>query len=913
MSHLAMGIDVGGTHITAGIVDLKKQELINNSIVRINTDSSGSLQSVLESWISLIKECLSMIGNKPIAGIGLAMPGPFDYANGISEILGLGKYESLFGLNIRYALASLLNGKIHPRRIRFMNDAHCFLAGETWKELNPSENIIGLTLGTGFGSAFCRGNQIVFYGNEVPSGGFLYNQAFRDKTAEEYFNTQWFLNRYAELSNVQIENVKELANLALNNDTAMRVFEEFAVNLAEFLSEYINKFKAQKLIIGGSISKSAFLFKDILAKELVTSKINIDVKISNMGEHAALLGAGRLIDDNFYLNQPLFNNSLNPILIADENHENGQLQALSWRTTKQFLAPVEYNSSIKGKYNIYPTFPVGTGKISVGIEALVDELTKYDKIIIDGYIGVYWQLLADQLYNEFSKRNISVCIYDVKSAMIAENSIETIIKLYKGKEDSIFGKRAELHLIDFFDQDKLARIIPNPNAQINILIGCGAELSGWKGTLVYADLPKNELQFRMRSGSVTNLGSTLPGDSKSMYKRFYFVDWIVLNEHKRKIFPKINYIIDAQRPSKLLSIYADIIREGLKKMSENFFRVRPWFEPGAWGGSWIKNHIDGLAKDVPNYAWSFELIVPENGLIFESDSRLLEISFDFLMFQEYNNVLGIAAERFGVEFPIRFDFLDTFDGGNLSIQCHPRPGYIKKEFGENFTQDECYYILDSKNNAQVYLGFQEDIVPDNFRKNLEISFENDSPIDIDKYVQSHPVQKHDLLLIPSGTIHGSGKDNLVLEISSTPYIFTFKMYDWLRMDLDGKPRAINIDHAFNNLNFERKGELVKKELLAKPEVIDSGNDWRIVHLKTHKDQFYDIERLEFLKSLEINTNNRCHVCMLVEGESVLLVTKNGMQQRFNYAETFVIPAAAISYRFVNEGSSEIKIVKAFVK
>ncbi|MCB0114180.1 MAG: class I mannose-6-phosphate isomerase, partial [Caldilineaceae bacterium] len=229
------------------------------------------------------------------------------------------------------------------------------------------------------------------------------------------------------------------------------------------------------------------------------------------------------------------------------------------------------------------------------------------------------------------------------------------------------------------------------------------------------------------------------------------------------------------------------------------------------------------------------------------------------------------------------------------------------------TQDETYYILDAKPDAQVYLGFQDGIDPVTFRRALEESQAKAQAMDIEQFVQHFPAQKHGLFLIPHGTVHCSGKDVMVLEISATPYIFTFKMYDWMRLDLDGKPRPINIERAFANLNFSRQGSRVADELISKPTVIAHGDDWQLVHLPTHADHFYDVHRFEFDSSVEAETGGSCHVMSLVEGTSILLEMADGTQQRFNYAETFVVPAAAGRYRLVNEGNGRAMVVKAFVK
>lgn len=583
------------------------------------------------------------------------------------------------------------------------------------------------------------------------------------------------------------------------------------------------------------------------------------------------------------------------------------------RKTSQRLAPAAKPKCHCNSYDLYPAFPLPAHSISRGFAELAGRLVKHRAVRVDGYVGVHWEGFVKQLKRAFADLGVSLSVIDVSKAVTAPGQVEELAAPFLGGDDPLFGTRITRQLSDFFKADELAELRPDPTAECTMLFGCGAALVNWEGPLVYVDLPKNELQFRSRAGAATNLFVQLPQPPKAQYKRYYFVDWPLLNQHKADVLPHVDWFVDEQRSDEPAIIAGDTLRTALRQMSHSVFRARPWFEPGPWGGQWIKQHIPELPQDVPNYAWSFELIVPENGLMFSDGEGLLEVSFDWLMFQHAAEVLGDCAERFGSEFPIRFDFLDTFAGGNLSVQCHPRPEYIRDHFGERLTQDETYYILDCEADAEVYLGFLAGVDPTEFRRRLEESFEHGAEVDIKKYVNTEPAHKHDLFLIPNGTIHCSGVNNLVLEISATPYIFTFKMYDWLRLDLDGRPRPLNIEHAWKNLYFDRQGARIAEEFVSKPQVIENGPDWRLIHLPTHAEHFYDVHRFEFDSTVSAATANSPHVMMLVEGTSVAVETQDGTRQRFQYAETFVIPAAAESYRLINEGPGRAFVVKAFIK
>nr|WP_121270266.1 class I mannose-6-phosphate isomerase [Pedobacter schmidteae] len=586
----------------------------------------------------------------------------------------------------------------------------------------------------------------------------------------------------------------------------------------------------------------------------------------------------------------------------------------SWRVGLQQLLPVTVDTTLSLKsYETLPYFSIGDNKIINGFEKLADWIIGQGTVLIDGYGGVFFKEIQHRLQQQFDTHNISVKWQFTSDYFKPEDELDTLVAPFIGEKDEVWGKKTALELKDFFRYDDLLKLKKDETRTLNIIIGTGAGLVDWAAPVIYFEIPKNEIQYRMRSGSVCNLGSGTAQHPSCMYKRFYFVDWVVLNDYRSVLLKKVQVLADGQWLDDVNWIFKQDLEKGLHKLSHSVVRARPWFEKGSWGGQWMKDHLEGLNKDEINYAWSFELITPENGVVLESGGKLLEVPFDLLMNLEHKAILGKHSDLFGGYFPIRFDFLDTFSGGNLSIQCHPSKSYIKENFGEMITQDETYYIMDCVPGAKVYLGFQEDINPLEFRASLEKSQLTGEAIEVDRYIQNFPSHKHELFLIPNGTVHSSGTNNLVLEISATPYIFTFKMYDWLTLGLDGKPRPININHAFNNLRFERKGSRVEEELISRQSVVDKGADWQLIELSTHPDHFYRIERVEFDTIVEFDTEDKSHVLMLVEGTSILAETSHSASYRFNYAETFIVPAAVVKCRLINQGKERAKVIKVYLK
>ena len=597
------------------------------------------------------------------------------------------------------------------------------------------------------------------------------------------------------------------------------------------------------------------------------------------------------------------------------------------------------------KYNRFPAVEVDNPNyiVEIGWESICNRLNlaiseipgNKKVVVIETYHGVIHEELISNLKSGLNFNRFILA----SDFMLPEEEIRKMV-FPDVTNDRIFGFRTRLTIETFFDPKKVKTFqteIKNSEKGTYIIYGCGASLlcpkssslgelvpknrEGWgEALLVYADMARWEIQLRMRQHLVDNLGvkNRDMADWMLLYKQGYFVDWRVCDRLKKQLFDKWDFLLDTNIIGHPKIVEGKAILDGLEITANRPFSVVPFFDPGPWGGQWMKE-VCNLDESALNYAWCFNCVPEENSLLLKFGEDIIEIPSVNLVFRHPKELLGEAVHgRFGDEFPIRFDFLDTMQGGHLSLQVHPLTEYIQEKFGLHYTQDESYYLMEVEDDAIVYLGLKEGVIPEKMIADLEESQTSGKPFNAEKHVQTWPVKKHDHLLIPAGTVHCSGKNSMVLEISATTYIFTFKLWDWGRLGMDGKPRPINIEHGKQNIQWYRTTEWTRKNLVNRVEKIAEGDGWIEESTGLHEREFIETRRHWFTKKVEHHTNDGVNVISLVDGDSVIIESPTNAFEPFvvNYAEVFIVPAKVGAYTirpFGESGGVKCCTVKAFVR
>lgn len=562
----------------------------------------------------------------------------------------------------------------------------------------------------------------------------------------------------------------------------------------------------------------------------------------------------------------------------------------------------------------------GYDSISSEIGRRLMTLKSARKIVaIDFYPGVRSMEVKNGLVNKIGH---SLEIYTDEEIFLDIDAVEERIKEVV-TDDRVFGKLSLHTLQDFIDEQKFNQLRKKLEdaAGVVIIYGVGAALLADPDIYIFADLARWEIQQRYRSGEIPNWkGRNHKEDPLRKYKRGYFFEWRIADNYKKRRFNEFDYILDTNLKDHPKMISGEAFRAGLKEAASRPFRVVPFFDPGVWGGQWMKEVCD-LDRSAPNYAWCFDCVPEENSLLLKVADTIVEIPSIDVVLSHPRELLGEKVHgRFGTDFPIRFDFLDTMGGQNLSLQVHPLVEYAQEKFGIHYTQEESYYILDTREDKDtyVYLGVKTGMTKEKFFGDLKKAQADGSDFIVENYVNKIKVKKHDHLLIPPGTVHCSGADTMVLEISATPNIFTFKLWDWGRLGMDGKPRPINISHGEEVLQFYRDTEWTMNNLVNNIEVVDQGDGWIEERTGLHEKEFIETRRHWFTKKVLHNTNGGVNVLNLVEGDQAIVESPTNSFAPFivNYAETFIVPASVGAYTIRPYGNSEgkrIATIKAYVR
>jgi predicted NBD/HSP70 family sugar kinase len=445
--NIGIGVDVGGTHITAACIDFDTKQIIKETYCTIEIDNQSNALNLLASFKNTVNNSYELLKSKSglknakLECIGYAFPGPFDYNKGISKIQGVKKYDNIFGLSLKPSISADFDD-FNVNKISFLNDADCFLCGEYWlKDLSEYSTIVGITLGTGFGSSYIRKETQDAVFTQSLHTGYFYQTPFKESIADDYISTRWLLKRWKELTGKSVNGVKDIADLAETDKTAKELFTEFGNNLTEILLPKLEKLNAEMLVIGGNIAKANKYFLHVLTDKIKEKGLNTRIIISEETDKSALCGAAY------------------------------------WAKQKS---------------------EVGSQKSEVS--NLSEIIAKEKIVIIEGNSLAEWENICENIERQLSDKNLNICWWSIEAGLEENEDMETKIRLLTNGSG----------LMSVYNTDYLKKIKPDKYADINIIYGCGALFSEWKGLVVYIDVPiKSEVLNNYKESIASKINFTI--------------------------------------------------------------------------------------------------------------------------------------------------------------------------------------------------------------------------------------------------------------------------------------------------------------------------------------------------------------------------------------------------------------------
>ncbi len=578
-----------------------------------------------------------------------------------------------------------------------------------------------------------------------------------------------------------------------------------------------------------------------------------------------------------------------------------------------------YNENREPNFNQRPFIDAPDVSCFNGFDNIAEEINKQiysigkqkKVIVLDCYHGVDQKSILDNLIGNIQ----ADAIFHVDDALLSKEELFSKFEKFIVPEDRTYGVFATGTVDEYFSKEKLVQMkadIAKADGTI-ILYGVGASLLCEKpDVLIYGNLTFEAITMRFAMGGDNWGAKNYEEEILRKQKRYMFLDHPILNRHKVTYMLSADYVIDFSHTKQPVMIQQESMKCLMHHIAQRPFQLVPQYTKAIWGGNWAQKVL-GVCPDWPNVGWVLTGHMNLQKIECHVSNGTFSIDGQDMLYYEPKRILGASVYyKWGYRCPLTINYLDTWGGGNLSLQVHPTASYGIPTFNAHAGHHESYYMMDTTDHSTVYLGLKEGTKVSEMVEALQEA-EKSGVFDDAKYVNKIPVKKHQHVFIPSGTVHCSGEGTCVLEIDQYTYA-TFKLFDWGRVDYDGLPRPVNIDHGQYCIQEDFQGAFVYDRLISKQPMIAVGDGWRCEDTSPIDYEPMDIKRYWFQKNLHIECNDAIQILILVEGEEMLIESVDGSFAPFvaHYAEATFIPAAIGQYTICPYGKSsgkEIAIVK----
>ena len=557
------------------------------------------------------------------------------------------------------------------------------------------------------------------------------------------------------------------------------------------------------------------------------------------------------------------------------------------------------------------------------------------RVAFDGYTTADFGRAANLLEQQLHVRGLKTRALDWRAAYKSEKELWDLVDSrlsWDRSEDPtlLFGRIYKGGYEGLLDPQKIEALYGNELTEagcVTIVYGPGCLVHSQRDRYdvrIWMDVTPKESILRIRRGQYINLGMDSPLTTPLIIRRCYYCDFEVAVGLRREILSSggVDWYMETDRPEDMKLLPYDAFSSILQSLAAWPFRCKPVYLEGVWGGSYMKK-LRGLPREMRNAAWVFDLIPMEVSILVQVGATVVEFPFSTFFMKEGQAVLGPSAlQKFGGYFPIRFNYDDSYHStGNMSIQCHSGSAFNKDNFDEFGRQDESYYVVVTGHDAKTFIGWRDDAdIPEFFRA-IEAADPRREPVDYMKYVNYEESKPGLQVMLPAGTIHSSGRNQVILEIGSlTIGSYTYKMYDYLRLDFDGKQRPIHTKLGERNVNQERRASVIhdpasKDYIVQKPRLAASGEGWEEYIVGENEQLYFSLRRLEFEKACRQDTAGRFHVLTLVDGERIRVRSLAHPERSYEAAfmDLVVVPASMGQYVIENLGAEPIRVHKTLLR